>query len=59
MAVYCRNCGIEVDENTNFCPQCGASIYGDADAAAYSNSNVLEIMWQKHWPGNWTDSRNC
>lgn len=23
--MYCKNCGKELDENTNFCPNCGAS----------------------------------
>lgn len=28
MSVYCQNCGAELLDSANFCPQCGASITG-------------------------------
>jgi len=46
MAVYCKNCGLAVDENTNFCPQCGASIYGDT-AAAYNDGSYNNVNGEK------------
>ncbi|MCC8139773.1 MAG: zinc ribbon domain-containing protein [Lachnospiraceae bacterium] len=33
MSTYCDNCGAVLEEGANFCPQCGASIYGNSNTA--------------------------
>ena len=27
--MFCKNCGKELNENTNFCPYCGEKVYND------------------------------
>ena len=30
--MYCKNCGTQIDDNTNFCPNCGIGLNGLNDA---------------------------
>lgn len=34
MAKYCQNCGAEMQDAANFCPQCGASVSGTGAGTA-------------------------
>ncbi len=41
MSVFCQNCGTEIAEDVNFCPQCGASM-SDYAAAQDQSSGMSD-----------------
>ena len=40
MAYYCKNCGLELDYQTNFCPNCGTAVGIDNQVDADEGSGV-------------------
>lgn len=38
MARYCQNCGCEMQDAANFCPQCGASVSGATQNSGTSDA---------------------
>lgn len=38
MARYCQNCGSEMQDTANFCPQCGASASGTTQKSGTSDA---------------------
>lgn len=40
---YCQNCGVNIDENANFCPSCGASQKGSVSQTQQSNETAKTV----------------
>lgn len=41
---YCRNCGHEVNQDSKFCPQCGASVTSVALKQSSATTPIVPIM---------------
>lgn len=37
---YCQECGTEVDEESQFCPECGVSLHSDAEESTAANGGM-------------------
>lgn len=37
---YCQNCGAQLSDSANFCPSCGASVNGTAQATNTQTTNT-------------------
>ncbi|MCD8005310.1 MAG: zinc ribbon domain-containing protein, partial [Oscillospiraceae bacterium] len=43
MSVYCQNCGAELLDSANFCPQCGASVTGGGSGVSNAAKTAATV----------------